>query len=113
MDESLTLSSSNYASTFGGWCEDIDGQPQHLKSTLELSAIVLNYLHSLIITVPAERDSRMQLKVIQRVDVASDEGPIYPSQAPFPISPLLAYNIYKTRDKQQKPKFIFMVGRQF
>lgn len=34
MDQSLTLSSSNYASTFGGWCEDIDGQQHHLKATL-------------------------------------------------------------------------------
>jgi hypothetical protein len=99
IDETLTLSSSNYASTFGGWCEDIDGQPQHLKSTLELSAIVLNYLHSLIIAVPAERESRMQLTVIQRADLVSDEGPIYEKQAPLPISPLLAYNIYKKRDK--------------
>lgn len=34
MDQSLTLSTSNYASTFGGWCEDIDGQQHHLKATL-------------------------------------------------------------------------------
>jgi hypothetical protein len=113
LDESLSLSSSNYASTFGGWCEDIDGQPHHLKSTLELSAIVLNYLHSLIIAVPAEKESKMQLKIIQRMDVASDEGPMYPNGLPIPISTLLAYNIYKTRDKQQKHKFIFIVGRQF
>lgn len=54
----------------------------------------------------------MQLKVIQRMDFASEEGPIYSSQGPIPVFTILAYNIYKTKDKQQKTKFIFMVGRQ-
>lgn len=54
LDPALALASPTpYASTFAGWCEDIDGQPHHLKATLELSAIILNYLHSLIIAVPA------------------------------------------------------------
>jgi hypothetical protein len=35
LDPSLALASPTcYASTFSGWCEDIDGQPQHLKATL-------------------------------------------------------------------------------
>lgn len=47
-DQSLTLTSVTYASVSAGWCEDIDGQPNHLKATLELSSIILNYLHSML-----------------------------------------------------------------
>jgi hypothetical protein len=78
LDPSLALATpSSYVSTFAGWCEDIDGQQHHLKATLELSAVILNYLHSLIIAVPAEREGKHQTKVIQRTDVLSDDGPVY------------------------------------
>ena len=31
---SLSLSNCHFTSVSGGWCEDIDGQQQHLKSSL-------------------------------------------------------------------------------
>ena len=33
-DQLLTLTAVAYASVSAGWCEDIDGQPNHLKATL-------------------------------------------------------------------------------
>jgi hypothetical protein len=114
LDPALALASpAPYVSTFAGWCEDIDGQPQHLKATLELAAIILNYLHSIIIAVPAEKEAKMQSKVVQRVDVVSDDGSAYASDKQLGASTLLAYNIYKSRDKQGGTRFVFVVGRQF
>lgn len=55
----------------------------------------------------------MQSQVIQRVDVVSDDGPVYAEQEPMGAPTLLAYNIYKSKDKQGGTRFVFMVGRQF
>ena len=52
------------------------------------------------------------MNVAQRVDFATDDGPVYPTESVAITSPLLAYNIYRTKDKQQKTRFIFMVARQ-
>ena len=48
VDNSLTIGHPHYGNVSGGWCEDIDSEEQHLKASLELSAIVLNYIHSLL-----------------------------------------------------------------
>lgn len=54
LDPSLTINQGKYGNMVGGWCEDIDGEEHHLKASLELSAIVLNYLHSLLESCPSK-----------------------------------------------------------
>jgi hypothetical protein len=103
-DLTITTSHSLYAGMVGGWCEDIDGQQNHLKASLELAAIVLNYLHS---RLQAEiREGEPAGEMVHRVDHVGLDVP--PTAARFP--PILAYNIYKAKDKANRSRFIFLVG---
>ena len=65
-DHSMTLSSPTYAVVSGGWCEDIDGEPQHLKSSLELAAVALNYIYSLL-SAPTLSDEPIPAHLLARV----------------------------------------------
>ena len=67
VDPSITLKDVRYGQVTGGWCEDIDGDQQHLKSSLELGAIVLNYLHSLVEN-PGVEEEDQESTAIERVD---------------------------------------------
>lgn len=108
-DQSLTLSATEYSFLAGGWCEDIDGTGQHLKASLELSSIILNYIHSLITSQLPQKES-IPLKAIQRTDHICDGNPYYSNRV-MTLPTVYAYNIYKTRDKSQKTKCIFMIGK--
>lgn len=109
-DPDLTLATTHYSQLSGGWCEDIDGQQQHLKSSLELTAIMLNYIHSaLALPVPPHQPQT----VAQRVEHFRNGSRVVGEWQGLTGGSVLAYNLYRMKDKEGRTRFLFLLARQF
>ena len=74
---------------------------------MELAAIILNYLYSHFQAAPLEEEA-IETTALKRVEHIGCEKKILNIR----LQTVLAYNIYKAKDKEQKTKFIFLLGQQ-